>query len=212
MIAAMHGQDRETSSEPVGVSLIGADPWFVEALRSRAQQARWFAVGQVLAGVQELNGQCARDGIAIVAVGGKEGFSAVTHLRRAAPWMRPVMRIPTDRADIVRNALQAGAWGCFTPSDSPETVISVLESVAAGRTSFPFVDFATLREDPFEQMTRRELEVLAALARGLTNAQLSTRLGISENTVKHHLKLIYDKLGVANRASAVAQYLNRMRD
>ena len=59
------------------------------------------------------------------------------------------------------------------------------------------------------KLTRREREVLNALAQGWSNTRISARLGISENTVKYHLKLIYDKLGVPNRATAVAQFMQR---
>ncbi|MEM6933087.1 MAG: LuxR C-terminal-related transcriptional regulator, partial [Pseudomonadota bacterium] len=47
-----------------------------------------------------------------------------------------------------------------------------------------------------------------ALAKGWTNNQISSRLGVSENTVKYHLKLIYEKLDVQNRSMAVARYIN----
>ena len=60
-----------------------------------------------------------------------------------------------------------------------------------------------------KQLSGRELEVLQALARGWSNMQISARLGISQNTVKYHLKLIYEKLGVPNRATAVARFMER---
>ncbi len=65
---------------------------------------------------------------------------------------------------------------------------------------------ASLSDDPLRGVTPREFEPLAALARGRTNAQLAGELDISLNTVKFHLKNIYDKLGASNRADAVARY------
>jgi two-component system nitrate/nitrite response regulator NarP len=53
------------------------------------------------------------------------------------------------------------------------------------------------------------MEVLQALARGWSNMQISARLGISQNTVKYHLKLIYEKIDVPNRATAVARFMAR---
>ena len=50
------------------------------------------------------------------------------------------------------------------------------------------------------------------LARGWTNQQIANRTGISENTVKYHLKNLYDKLGVRNRAMAVAVYSREAAD
>jgi DNA-binding NarL/FixJ family response regulator len=58
-------------------------------------------------------------------------------------------------------------------------------------------------------LTNREREVLALLADGLANKQIAARLGISKNTVKTHLELLFDKLGVSSRAEAVATGVRR---
>ena len=58
-------------------------------------------------------------------------------------------------------------------------------------------------------LTKREREILALLADGLANKQIAARLGISKNTVKTHLELMFDKLGVSSRAEAVATGVRR---
>jgi DNA-binding NarL/FixJ family response regulator len=58
-------------------------------------------------------------------------------------------------------------------------------------------------------LSNREREILALLADGLVNKQIAARLGISTNTVKTHLELLFDKLGVATRAEAVATGVKR---
>jgi len=58
-------------------------------------------------------------------------------------------------------------------------------------------------------LTNREREILALLADGLANKQIAARLGISKNTVKTHLELLFDKLGVSSRAEAVATGVRR---
>ena len=58
-------------------------------------------------------------------------------------------------------------------------------------------------------LTNREREILALLADGLANKQIAERLGISTNTVKTHLELLFDKLGVSSRAEAVASGVKR---
>jgi len=58
-------------------------------------------------------------------------------------------------------------------------------------------------------LTNREREILALLADGLGNKQIAARLGISANTVKTHLELLFDKLGVSSRAEAVATGVRR---
>src|ERR1043165_6167846 len=58
-------------------------------------------------------------------------------------------------------------------------------------------------------LTNREREILALLAEGLGNKQIAGRLGISTNTVKTHLELLFEKLGVSSRAEAVATGVRR---
>jgi DNA-binding NarL/FixJ family response regulator len=58
-------------------------------------------------------------------------------------------------------------------------------------------------------LSRREQEILALLADGLVNKQIAARLGISTNTVKTHLELLFEKLGVTTRAEAVATGVKR---
>ena len=70
---------------------------------------------------------------------------------------------------------------------------------------FPFVDVREL-QDPIQSLSKKERVILDALAKGLTNRQLSAELGISTNTVKFHLSNIFDKLSVKNRAHAIAFY------
>lgn len=66
------------------------------------------------------------------------------------------------------------------------------------------------REPPGETvLTNRERQILALLADGLGNKQIATRLGISPNTVKTHLELLFEKLGVSSRAEAVATGVKR---
>lgn len=58
-------------------------------------------------------------------------------------------------------------------------------------------------------LTNREREILALLADGLGNKQIAVRLGISTNTVKTHLELLFEKIGVSSRAEAVAAGVRR---
>jgi DNA-binding NarL/FixJ family response regulator len=64
-------------------------------------------------------------------------------------------------------------------------------------------------ESVVEPITPRELEVLAALADGLSNKAIAARLGIGDETVKFHLSAIFGKLGASNRTDAVRQALRR---
>ncbi len=116
----------------------------------------------------------------------------------------------TNDADpaVLRDSVKGGAWGFALKSDDPELLVDTVNSVSRGRLSLPYVDIKTLVDDPLDVLTTRERELLRALANGLTNEQIAARIGISHNTVKYHLKNLYDKLQVKNRAMAVALYMS----
>ena len=93
---------------------------------------------------------------------------------------------------VLREAVKSGAWGVTSKADDPLVLIDTISSVYQGRMSIPFVDISALMSDPLENLTVREKELLRALANGWTNEQIATRIGISRNTVKYHLKNLYD--------------------
>lgn len=83
-------------------------------------------------------------------------------------------------------------------------VVLVARTAGATRTSAPDVRGARGDGVVDAALTNREREILALLADGLGNKQIAARLGISANTVKTHLELLFEKLGVSSRAEAVA--------
>jgi len=79
--------------------------------------------------------------------------------------------------------------------------------VARGRMVFPYLDVSRLNANPLSTLTKRELEVLSSLAAGLTNKEIAAEKGVSANTVKYHVRNLFEKLGVSNRGQAIALYL-----
>jgi DNA-binding NarL/FixJ family response regulator len=132
-------------------------------------------------------------------------------LMRALAGLDPAPRLivytGARTAHIPATAMKLGAWGFCSKSAPPDELMATLHAVAGGRMSFPYIDVARLAADPLTQLTPRETELLAALAEGWSNQQIANRFGISANTVKFHLKNLYDKLSVKNRAMAVAMYV-----
>jgi DNA-binding CsgD family transcriptional regulator len=120
-------------------------------------------------------------------------------------------------SEAVRAALAAAL------RDRPEfDVVSVTASESEASESAEIVVVATTQDvaPPVSHqnardasvgigLSNREREILALLAAGLGNKQIAARLGISTNTVKTHLELLFDKLGVSNRAEAVAVGIRR---
>lgn len=112
----------------------------------------------------------------------------------------------TDRA--VLSALGAGATGYLLKDATSDEVAAAIRTAAAGTSVLaPSVAAKVVgrAQHPDSVLSRRELDVLAALADGLTNRQVASRLFMSESTVKTHLIRVFTKLGVSNRAGAVRE-------
>ncbi|HEY8194081.1 MAG TPA: response regulator transcription factor [Hyphomicrobium sp.] len=128
-------------------------------------------------------------------------------------WQTRIVIYTGERSsDVLRQSIKGGAWGFVSKTEDPQVLLEAVVSVARGRLSLPYVDIDLLNHDPLDGLTARERELLAALANGWTNLQIAARTGISRNTVKYHLKNLYDKLGVSNRAMAVALHVSVNRN
>lgn len=140
------------------------------------------------------------------------GRGVLSALREKKPPLALVIYSGALDPDIPRQVMALGGAGFCSKRDTPEHLMEVVAQVAAGHMVFPRFDVRELYKEPFDNLTGRELQLLAALSEGATNGQIARRLGISLNTVKFHLKNLYEKLRVQNRAGAVALYVaNRAR-
>ncbi|MET7493084.1 response regulator transcription factor [Streptomyces sp900116325] len=135
---------------------------------------------------------------------GAEATAAIT-ARPRAPRVLIVTTYDTD-ADTLR-AIEAGATGYLLKDAPPEDLAAAVRTAAAGRTTLaPTVADRLMNRlrTPGTALTRRETEVLALVAVGLSNQAIGNRLHLTEGTVKSHLARIYVKLGVDSRTAAVA--------
>lgn len=139
------------------------------------------------------------------------GGAVLTEIRQSKWPTRGIIYTGERSNEVLRLAIKAGAWGFVSKAEEPQVLLEAIVSVARGRLSLPYIDIDLLNHDPLEGLTARERELLAALANGWTNLQIAARIGISQNTVKYHLKNLYDKLGVSNRAMAVALHMSVSR-
>lgn len=106
---------------------------------------------------------------------------------------------------IPREALKLGAAGFVSKSGPPENLYAVIEAVVRGSVVFPPLTMESHEAShPLNELTPRERELLELLVKGLTNNEIAHAAGVSPNTVKFHLRNLYDKLDVRNRAEAVA--------
>ncbi len=134
------------------------------------------------------------------------GEQVIRTLKSLGSVVKVVVYGALDPPDVVRRAMAAGAAGFCPRSNSPEELLEVVRSVARGQMLFPYFDIRDLHRDPVNELTDRERALLVALSRGLSNKALGAEFGISVNTVKFHLKNLFEKLSIANRAEAIAFY------
>jgi DNA-binding NarL/FixJ family response regulator len=136
-----------------------------------------------------------------------DGAAATARIVAADPSIKVLVLTTYDTdADILR-AVEAGATG-YLLKDTPRTELAAaVRAAARGETVLaPPVAarlVSRLRTPAHEQLTPREAEVLAVVARGLSNAEVGQALSIGESTVKTHLLRIFAKLGVDDRTAAV---------
>ena len=136
-----------------------------------------------------------------------DGRGVLQALRTHPEAPRVIIYTGASNPDVPRQAMTLGAAGFCSKREPADQLIDTVLAVAHGRMVFPFIDVSSLATDPLAGLTPRERELLTALASGLTNQQMAGQLDISLNTVKFHLKNLYDKLAVGNRAQAVAFFL-----
>ncbi len=135
------------------------------------------------------------------------GRDVLTGLKTNPEAPRVVVYTGSSKPGVARQVLQLGGAGFCSKQDSPQVLVDTVISVAEGRMVFPFMSVDAPVAEGMDALTPRERDLLVSLADGRTNSQIARELGISLNTVKFHLKNLYEKLSVNNRAQAVARFL-----
>jgi DNA-binding NarL/FixJ family response regulator len=147
---------------------------------------------------------------------GTDGVEGIRRIR-ALPGGPPILVLTTYDSDVqILRAIEAGAAGYLLKDSPRDTLFAAVRSAAAGGSPLaPTVAARLLGRMTAgggvggETLTLRELEVVRLVARGASNREIARDLRISEATVKTHLLKIFEKLGVADRTSAVTTALER---
>lgn len=108
---------------------------------------------------------------------------------------------------FIRAAIKSGANSVCMMSQILISLPKILGKLVEGHSIVPSDILRRLTNENADSLSRREHEILGLLVDGLTNFQISARLGLSENTVKYYLKAIYQKLDVNSRGGAIAKYV-----
>jgi DNA-binding NarL/FixJ family response regulator len=142
-----------------------------------------------------------------------DGVTAIKELAKRGAPARILVLTTYDTDSDVLPAIEAGATG-FLLKDAPrDELFRAVEAAARGQAVLsPAVAtrlMGQMRQPASEPLSQRELEVLELISRGSTNREAAKQLFISEATVKTHLLHLYAKLGVNDRAAAVATAFSR---
>ena len=133
--------------------------------------------------------------------------SVLDMVRKTFPQVMIVVVADDTEFAFIRTAIKSGANSVCLMSQILSSMPKILGKLVAGHSIVPTDILRKLTSETGDTLSRREHEILALLVDGLTNFQISARLGLSENTVKYYLKAIYQKLDVNSRGAAIAKYV-----
>lgn len=142
------------------------------------------------------------------------GIDATRNITDTMPEVRVVMLTVSQEDHKLVDALRAGAKGYLLKSLNSDEFINLLRGLEKGEPPIPssvtmrLMNYVAQQSSPNEirndNLTEREVELLGCLGLGLPNKLIADRLGVSDNTVKYHIKNILQKLNFNNRAEAAA--------
>ena len=148
-----------------------------------------------------------------------DGISVLKHLRKLELEIPIVMLTTSSNEEDLLGALKAGARGYLLKDMEPDALVTALREIQFGKTvvaqHLTSVLVRFVRGDmtdsktsgPFSELTPRESEILELMAAGQGNKVIARNLGISDGTVKLHVKAVLRKLDVHSRVEAAVMYI-----
>ncbi len=139
-----------------------------------------------------------------------DGIGATEKIRAAFPEARIILLTSFEREEDIHLAFKAGVSGYLLKESKLPELAEAIRTVHRGGRWIP-AGIANLARERAAQpeLSKREIEVLELVAKGLINKEIAGVLGFSEDGAKQHLKKIYEKLGVRVRAEAISEALRR---
>ena len=205
---------------PIRVSIIEDHDDFREGLSHVLRFTEGFECAGSFASVEEALGDIPASDIILLDIHlpGRSGIDAIGLLKKDLPLARIIMLTVFDDDDHVFKAIMAGADGYILKKTPPAQVLAAIqEAVAGGAPMTPYIagrvidlfkKYAPASQDD-HGLTSREIEILNILVQGLDPAEIADKLFISRETVRNHIKHIYEKMHVHSRSQAVAKAIKQ---
>lgn len=154
-----------------------------------------------------------------INLAGKSGVECVQKLKAILPSLKIIMHTVYEDEEQLFKSLRAGASGYLLKRTTPAKLLEAIAEVHAGGAPMTG-QIARMVVEHFHQensgsalekenLTQREREILDHLSKGYRNKEIGDMLGIGIDTVRSHLRNIYEKLHVSSRTEAVIKYLNK---
>jgi DNA-binding NarL/FixJ family response regulator len=162
--------------------------------------------------LQELSSNPVEIGLFDVNLPGMSGIDCIQRLKILHPNMQMMVLTVYDNVDTIFDALKAGATSYLLKSTSPEKVIEAIEEVSQGGSPISsqiarkvIEAFASRGKNNkyFQELSRREQEILDVLSKGFRYKEIADQLFLSVDTVRTHVRNIYEKLQVNSRVEAL---------
>jgi DNA-binding NarL/FixJ family response regulator len=143
---------------------------------------------------------------------GMNGIECIRRLKMVHPRMQMMVLTVYDNPDNIFNAIAAGAVGYLLKSTPPEKIIEAITDVQKGGSPISsqiarkVIDAFAVKQktnDYFQELSRREQEILEQLSKGYRYKEIADQLYVSVETVRTHIRNIYEKLQVNNRVDAL---------
>jgi len=141
---------------------------------------------------------------------GMDGVATTQAIRERCPEVQILVLTSFHDEDLVPRAMQAGAIGYLLKGVPNQQLVDAIRAAHAGQPTLAKEAIADLVQAAApspklgDDLNKREREVLALLAQGLSNKEIAERLFVSVATVKYHVRVLLSKLGASTRAEAVA--------
>lgn len=206
-------QDQQRKShKPILVGIADKSPLMRTALRTLLSEDERFEVVCICKNADEFLQKAGTVKVDVAVAGwiippGDARF-ILDHLRTRPGGPKVVIYTGIENETAPAHVMAHGGAAFVSKNEEPEYLLNTIAEVARGRMVFPYLDVSQINANPISTLTRRELEILSSLAAGRTNKEIAAEKAVSTNTVKYHIRNVFEKLSVTNRGQAIALYLN----